>query len=127
MESDNGTEIVADITIQRILGGSQQVVSHAGASQYAPGGVGASACGIASLNCVRVVFEKENDGLRDEALLKDVICRHTTEVRLGTQFLRHGRPKNRTIRKSHRYVPSGQANSTWKWMRSAKFLCLSGL
>ena len=76
-ESSNLSEIV-----QKILGGSQQVVSHIGASQYAAGpGWGVSACGLAALNCARVILRKEQDGLHDEALLRDIMSPETARVR----------------------------------------------
>jgi hypothetical protein len=72
---------VADVVRKITVDGREQVISHTGVSQYTPGGVGASACGIAALNCVRVVFGKEQEGAQKEALLKEIVHRHTVEVR----------------------------------------------
>jgi hypothetical protein len=63
--------------VQKILRGSVHVISHAGASQYARPGGGVSACGLAALNCARVVLGKEQDGLRDDALLQNLMSLET--------------------------------------------------
>lgn len=60
-------------------GFSQHVVSFAGRSQYNGGG-GASACGLAALNCARVVLGKERDGVKDVDLLQDMMKKETLEV-----------------------------------------------
>jgi hypothetical protein len=66
--------------VRKVLAGREWVISHSGASQYTIPGGGVSACGIAALNCVRVVLGKEQDGLRGEALLQDLTSRDTAEV-----------------------------------------------
>lgn len=56
------------------------VVSH-GRSQYSgPGGV--SACGLAAMNCARVVLGKEKRGTRGRALLEHMAKEETLDVRL---------------------------------------------
>ena len=72
---------VYSITRSVLLDGTEQVVSHEGTSQYNKDGSGASACGLAALNFARVVFLKEQDGLRDAALLQAVLSRECAEVR----------------------------------------------
>ena len=72
---------VNNITRSVLLDGTEHVVSHEGTSQYNREGSGASACGLASLNFARVAFLKEQDGLRDEALLQAVLSRECAEVR----------------------------------------------
>ena len=49
----------ADAIILRILSGERIVISH-GTSQYQVGGV--SACGLAALNCTRIILAAEQDG-----------------------------------------------------------------
>lgn len=91
---DDGTEIQAaptvngiqedvknsseDAIILRILSGEQTVISH-GASQYQVGGV--SACGLAALNCTRIVLAAEQDGPKGRDLLKFVTKAKTSQVR----------------------------------------------
>ena len=72
---------VSSITRSVLLGGTEHVVSHAGTSQYNREGSGAAACGLAALNFARVAFLKEQDGLRDAALLQAVLSRECAEVR----------------------------------------------
>ena len=72
---------VGSITRSVLLDGTEHVVSHEGTSQYNRDGSGASACGLAALNFARVVFLKEQDGLRDAALLQAVLSRECAEVR----------------------------------------------
>ena len=101
--------------VRRILAGDEIVISHAGASQYATPGGGVSACGIAALNCLRVIFGKERDGLRGEALLENIMSREVAEVcQIFPQLFR--RLNNTICRRSHPYVRNGQANLIWKSM-----------
>jgi hypothetical protein len=65
-----------------ILQGQEQVVSHPGTSQYGTG-AGLAACGLAALNCARIILGKEEEGIRNEALLRDIVSRETTEVHLN--------------------------------------------
>ena len=64
-----------------LLHGTERVVYHDGTSQYNRKGSGPAACGLVALNFVRVAFLKEQYGLRDEALLQDVLSRECAEVR----------------------------------------------
>lgn len=58
---------------------SPQIVSYSGISQYRAGGV--SACGIAALNCVRIVLTKERtEKLKDDDLVQDLLSQNTMEV-----------------------------------------------
>src|SRR6202012_3037058 len=77
---------VYSITRSVLLDGTEQVVSHEGTSQYNKDGSGASACGLAALNFAREVFLKEQDGLRDAALLQAVLSRECAEVRQHCPF-----------------------------------------
>ncbi|KAF4569734.1 hypothetical protein EYR36_009532 [Pleurotus pulmonarius] len=63
--------------IEHILTSKDFIVSYGGSSQYQSGGV--SACGLAALNCVRVILGKERDGIRGEALLREVASRQTAQ------------------------------------------------
>ena len=79
----NGTKEVvkksdADAIILRILSGERVVISH-GTSQYQVGGV--SACGLAALNCTRIVLAAEQDGPKGRDLLKFVTKVKTAQVR----------------------------------------------
>lgn len=67
-----------DVVVSRVIRDVDQLVSHPRSSQYASGGV--SACGLASLNFTRLVFEKENSGLRDESLLRAVVSKANVMV-----------------------------------------------
>lgn len=67
-----------DTIILKILSGERTVISH-GASQYQAGGV--SACGLAALNCTRIILTAEQDGPRGIDLLKFVIRAKTAQVR----------------------------------------------
>ena len=68
----------ADAIILRILSGERIVISH-GNSQYQVGGV--SACGLAALNCTRIVLAAEQDGPKGRDLLKFVTKAKTAQVR----------------------------------------------
>jgi hypothetical protein len=76
--------------VDGVLAGSQHVVSFPGRSQYTAGGGGASACGLAALNCVRVVLGRERDGLKDEELAYSMMGRETMEA--STPARRTSRP-----------------------------------
>ncbi|KAF9651535.1 hypothetical protein BDM02DRAFT_3154328 [Thelephora ganbajun] len=56
-----------DAIILKILSGERTVISH-GTSQYQVGGV--SACGLAALNCTRIILAAEQDGPKGRDLLK---------------------------------------------------------
>lgn len=66
--------------LETLRSGATQIISHAGAGQYQIGSP--SACGLASLNCARILFEREASGLHGQALLTDMLDRRTTEVRV---------------------------------------------
>ena len=75
-KQDVGNSSTDAITL-RILSGEQTVISH-GASQYRVGGV--SACGLAALNCARIVLTAEKDGPKGRDLLKFVTKAKTAQV-----------------------------------------------
>ncbi len=58
---------------------SSYVVSFAGNSQYSAGG-GMSSCGLAALNCARIILGKEQGGPLGASLLSDILKRQTLEV-----------------------------------------------
>jgi hypothetical protein len=73
--------------LQQVFLGNQQIVSHAGVSQFQTSdsaGTGRSACGLAALNCARTVFGKEDRGIKGERLLHEVLTRETAEVHTST-------------------------------------------
>ena len=79
VENGHHANLDLDRFRRQVLANGECVVSFLGASQYAEGG-GVSACGIAALNCVRVIFSKEQLGLRDAALVTEIMSRDTMEV-----------------------------------------------
>jgi len=93
---------------QRILAGEEIVISHAGASQYTAPGGGVSACGIAALNCLHIIFEKERNGLRGRALLENIMTREVAEVRRAASDI--WAVYRCFSRRSLQYVRSGPAN-----------------
>ncbi|KAF7309964.1 RING-type domain-containing protein [Mycena indigotica] len=60
-----------------ILSGQPTIVSHPGASQYNAGGI--AACGLASLNFVRVAFARVEAGIIGRRLVEDLVSRQTSE------------------------------------------------
>ena len=66
-----------DAIVLKILSGERTVISH-GASQYQAGGI--SACGLAALNCARIVLTAEQDGPKGRDLLKYVMRAKTAFV-----------------------------------------------
>jgi len=59
---------------------SQYEVSHTGLSQYSgSGGVGVSACGLAALNCARVILGKDQSGTKGENLLHEMMQVETVQ------------------------------------------------
>ncbi|KZT12603.1 uncharacterized protein LAESUDRAFT_739975 [Laetiporus sulphureus 93-53] len=66
---------------EMIMAGSmgEVVVSHAGRSQYSRIGGGVSACGLAALNCARVILDMERTGLRNENIIREIMKRETLE------------------------------------------------
>lgn len=78
-----------DFVLQEISLGKQKIVAHNGVSQYRPLGIGGgmSACGLAALNCARIVFGKEDEGVTGNNLLHDLLTRQTAEVCDVPRFL----------------------------------------
>ena len=74
--------------IDDILNGeiTNYIVAH-GRSQYSGSG-GPSACGLAAMNCARVVLQKELAGIRGDALLGEMMKESTTDVRKLVHCLR---------------------------------------
>ena len=109
----------ADAIISKILSGERTVISH-GASQYQVGGV--SACGLAALNCTRIVLTAEQDGPRGIDLLKYVMRAKTAQVRAPDRVYESASVHLPHIRKLHRYALSGQVSLTLRLRISTKFL-----
>ncbi|TFK66840.1 hypothetical protein BDN72DRAFT_127511 [Pluteus cervinus] len=65
--------------LKDIMNGKEVVVSHPGSSQYMSQGNGSSACGLAALNCVRLVFAKAKEGLTGEDLIMYSMLQQTTD------------------------------------------------
>jgi hypothetical protein len=67
-----------DVRIRHLFEGKSFVASFDSTSQYAQGG--SSACGLASLNAVRMVLDRELKGARNVELLELVASREFAEV-----------------------------------------------
>jgi hypothetical protein len=79
IQQENATAI--DNNIPEL--GHQQTVSHVDLGQFpthGDTGTGRFTCGLAALNCVRTVFEKEGRGIKGEQLLREVLARETAQV-----------------------------------------------
>ena len=71
---------LSEIARQVLRGEREYVASHAGRSQYSAGGM--SACGLAALNCARIVLQREkNASAKVIDLVKTMIQRDICEVR----------------------------------------------
>ncbi|KAF8657107.1 hypothetical protein AX16_002294 [Volvariella volvacea WC 439] len=64
--------------VLKVLNGELVVVSYEGTSQYSQGG-GSSACGLAALNCARIVLGHEKTGVKSLNLLDVMMQRSTAE------------------------------------------------
>lgn len=75
----SGSEVSPD-TLSQVLAGNlvDYVVSH-DRSQYSGVG-GASACGLAAMNCARLVLLKERQGTRGRELLNELVKEQTSDV-----------------------------------------------
>ncbi|TCD67572.1 hypothetical protein EIP91_012269 [Steccherinum ochraceum] len=63
-----------------LQGVGEHVVSFPGRSQYGgEAGGGTAACGLAALNCARIILARERDGLKDVALLQEMLRKETLE------------------------------------------------
>ncbi|KAJ3555966.1 hypothetical protein NM688_g2287 [Phlebia brevispora] len=62
-----------------LQGGEEYVVTFTGRSQYSSDGGGVSACGLAALNCTRLVLQHDQQGLRGLELLREITKRETFE------------------------------------------------
>lgn len=70
--------VTPSFSLNNILNGEVQVVSYPDTSQYSQGG--ASACGLAAMNCVRMVLNSEHEGIREDELLKLMTQKDFVEV-----------------------------------------------
>ena len=68
-------------TIESALrNGKEHIVSFTGRSQYSSNGGGASACGLAALNCARLVLQRDHQGLHGLELFAEVAKQDMFEV-----------------------------------------------
>ena len=58
-----------------------QIVSYPNTSQYSQGG--ASACGLAAMNCVRMVLNSDHEGIREEEILRLITQKDFVDVCLS--------------------------------------------
>jgi hypothetical protein len=80
--SARGMAADAPLILARLLRGeTEYVVSHPGRSQYSAEGRGASACGLAVLNCARLVLQSEQNGTQGAQLLQRMISQDFSEVK----------------------------------------------
>lgn len=77
------SESMSDTLARLLEGETELVVSHPGRSQYSAGGSGASACGLAALNCARLVLQSEHDGVHGTQLLERIAEQEFSEVCCG--------------------------------------------
>ena len=74
------------INAPRVVSGefSEYIVSHPGLSQYsAPSGAGVSSCGLAALNCARVVLGIHRSGLGNKQFVQELMKCRLLEARLA--------------------------------------------
>lgn len=64
--------------VDRVLRGEERTFSYPDTGQYVRGGL--SSCGLAAMNCARVILGKARDGVKEEELLKQIASRSTMEV-----------------------------------------------
>ncbi len=85
--------------VEKILSGERELIaSFHGRSQYSATGGGVSACGLAALNCARVILGKEKNGLRGTAIIQYMMGRETLEVSLElTSITLMGSPSSSLI------------------------------
>lgn len=65
--------------IHAIHSGQEYLCTHAGISQYSAGG--SAACGLAALNCARIVLDIERKGVQGDGLIAAMLERKTMQVR----------------------------------------------
>ena len=70
----------SSILARLLRGETEYVVSHRGRSQYSAEGSGASACGLAVLNCARLVLQSERNGTQCAKLLQKIVSQSFSEV-----------------------------------------------
>lgn len=66
--------------IHAIHSGKKYLCTHEGISQYSEGG--SAACGLAALNCARIVLDIERKGVRGDDLIMAMLERKTMQVRI---------------------------------------------
>lgn len=69
-----------DAIKQALECGREHLVSFRGRSQYSGDGGGASACGLAALNCARLVLQRDHQGLHGLDLLQEIAKQDMFEV-----------------------------------------------
>ncbi len=102
---------------------SEYVVTHPGRSQYSQAGTGVSACGIATLNCARIVLRLHAGGLNIEQLVLKIMGRQLLEVSLGSLCItRDGTKLVSFFRIFYNHVLHGLAPPISQSTRSTKLL-----
>ncbi|KAG6911650.1 hypothetical protein DXG01_007900 [Tephrocybe rancida] len=78
---DSETSQIISDDINQLFAGKQVIIFHEGVSQYRPNSpaIGQSACGLAALNCARLSFSKEQEGLAEEDLVRWLSSRSSAE------------------------------------------------
>ena len=100
--------------LAQVLSGTlvDHVVSHS-RSQYSGVG-GVSACGLAAMNCARIVLLKERDGIRGKNLLYELLKEQTTSVSSMWSTTAKSTCTDRvSIRTCSRSVHLGPVPHTW--------------
>ena len=77
---DDRSNISQDLP--KILSGElpEYIVTHSGHSQYSNAGGGVSACGVAALNCARIVLGLHAAGIDSTQLVQQLTSRRFLEV-----------------------------------------------
>ena len=93
MREDNPQDESAQALLHapRVVSGeaAEYVVTHPGRSQYRQDGGGGSACGIAALNCARIVLGLHATGLGSVQLVQELVKRTMLEASLPFLFHFH--------------------------------------
>lgn len=108
-DGDGGT-VASNVATGRL---TDYVVSHGGRSQYNRAGGGVSACGLAALNCARVILGLEREGLDKEQLIQRMTSRELLEVSLLPPCRIASSVADRMHRKYSDHVSPGPAQRTW--------------
>lgn len=87
-DANGAGQVHYDDRMNDLMNGQEVVVSFPGMSQYGLQGSGASACGLAAMNCVRLLLRMARQGMSGEDLIMRAMTQQTTLVRFSFFFFR---------------------------------------